>query len=501
MGKMGSWSRLSVRRKAMAWLCAVILVMVGLVLLTDASRHRTIQELDRLQKNDTLCYAVQEALELERRALEALVREPSQTNRQLFDDACRVTLEAIGALPFDYAQIGEERYARTWSLRSGYEGYTAFRDALIALDPAGKDYSARYYRVMQMQEDLSVYALRLAQATLEQGSGAYRRILSSYRMLPVLNLALVLAAFLAVIGIFRRLGRSLVRPVLEMSAQSRCIADNDFDVPDLHFDSSDEVGELAEAFNRMKHATREHIQTLEEKNRIESALHREELAKLELEKRLDRTRLEMLKSQVNPHFLFNTLNLISCMARLEGAQNTDRMILSLSGIFRYNLRTREQEVPLEQELEVLDDYIYIQQTRFDGRIRFDKKISVNPRLVRIPSFTLQPVVENAFLHGLSSFQEGGRIFLRIWQEGRMLRVSIADNGAGIDHSRLLDLQRCLRDGAYTSTGIGLGNISRRIRMLYPEGELRIYSRLGRGTVIQFAIPQQQEGDTSCIRFW
>ena len=494
MHKRESWRKLSVRRKTMAWLCAVVLVMVGLVLLTDASRYRTIQELDRLQKNDTLCYAVQEALEQERRTLENLIRDPTQTNRQLFHEACGATREAIDALPFDYAQIGEDRYARTWSLRSGYEGYCVFRDELMTLDPAGEEQTARYYRVMQMQEDLSVYALRLAQATLEQGSGTYRRILDSYQLLPVLNLVLVAAAFLTVLGIFRLLGRSLVRPVLEMSAQSRCIADNDFNVPDLHFGTGDEVDELAEAFNRMKHATREHIQTLEEKNRIESALHREEMAKLELEKRLDRTRLEMLKSQVNPHFLFNTLNLISCMARLEDAQNTDRMILSLSGIFRYNLRTREQEVPLEQELGALADYIYIQQTRFDGRIRFDKEVRVNPRLVRIPSFTLQPVVENAFIHGLSGCEEGGRIFLRIWQEGRMLRICVSDNGVGIAPDRLRELEHSLRDGAYTSTGIGLGNISRRIRMLYPEGELCIHSRPGRGTVIRITVPQQQEGD-------
>lgn len=493
MRKRESWGKLSVRRKAMAWLCAVISVMVALVLLTDVSRYRTIQELDRLQKNDTLCYAVQEALEQERRTLENLIRDPSQTNRQLFDEACRATREAVGALPFDYAQIGEDRYARTWSLRSGYEGYCIFRDELTALDPTQEDHAARYYRVMQMQEDLSVYALRLAQATLEQGSSAYRRILSCYQ-LPVLNLVLVVVAFLAVIGIFRLLGRSLVRPVLEMSAQSRCIADNDYNVPDLHFGTGDEVDELAEAFNRMKHATWEHIQTLEEKNRIESALHREELAKLELEKRLDRTRLEMLKSQVNPHFLFNTLNLISCMARLEEARNTDRMILSLSGIFRYNLRTREQEVHLEQELGALDDYIYIQQTRFDGRIRFHKEVRVNPRLVRIPSFTLQPVVENAFIHGLSRCEEGGRILLRIWQEGRMLRICVFDNGVGIEPDRLEELEHSLRDGAYTSTGIGLGNISRRIRMLYPEGELCIHSRPGRGTVIRITVPQQQEGD-------
>ncbi len=88
--------------------------------------------------------------------------------------------------------------------------------------------------------------------------------------------------------------------------------------------------------------------------------------------------MEMLKSQVNPHFLFNTLNMISCMARLEDAETTDKMIVSLGSLFRHNLRTKQQEVTLEEELDGLEDYIYLQQMRFDGRITVEKQILVDP---------------------------------------------------------------------------------------------------------------------------
>jgi sensor histidine kinase YesM len=191
--------------------------------------------------------------------------------------------------------------------------------------------------------------------------------------------------------------------------------------------------------------------------------------------------------------------MISCMARLEDAEDTDKMILSLSGIFRYNLRTKEQEVLLEQELEALDDYIYIQQTRFDGRIAYKKQVEVDPLQVRIPSFTLQPIVENAFIHGLSRREEGGRIFLRIWQEGTVLHISVADNGKGMTTEELADLHRRMHESEHTGRGIGLGNISRRIAMLYPGGGLRIYSKPGCGTVIQCIIPQKVRGEENCIR--
>ena len=495
MNVLGKWKRLSIRRKSIIWLSTLVAVMLAMMGIANMAQRYMMAQLSRLQDADGRCYAVQEALDRERQTLEDLILEESPTNRQLCAEACAATALAVEALPDSYALVGEDRYARTWSLRSGYEGYCEFREELLRMDPEDPARSGLYYRVAQMQEDLAVYALRLAQATLHQGAEVYQRTQTFYQAtMPSLIILLMFVAGCAVTGLFGMLDRSLLEPIVKMSGQSRKIAENDFAVPDLSVPTDDEMGELILAFNRMKHATRDHITTLEEKNRMESELHHRELERLELEKSLDHTRLEMLKSQVNPHFLFNTLNLISCMARLEDAATTDRMILSLSGLFRYNLRTKEQEVYLEQELEALEDYIYIQQMRFDGRIVCKKDIRVDPLAVRLPAFTLQPVVENAFIHGLSHLEAGGRIFLKIWQEGNMLRLSIADNGRGMDEGQLAALWERMDSSEQTGRGIGLGNIRRRVAMLYPEGEMHIYSRPGRGTVIQFAIPQKERGD-------
>ncbi|MBQ7099494.1 MAG: histidine kinase [Oscillospiraceae bacterium] len=495
-----TWQQVSIRSKALVWLSAVTVLMLIMMAISASMRNRVMVVLNRLQENDTRCYTVQDALNEEREALELLLHTRSQTDLQSYTEACAASAQALDALPVGYENLGEERSARTWNLQNGYSGYREYRDALVAMDPGDPDFSAAHYRVLEMLEDLSVYALRLGQATQEQGSDIYRRTILNYQVFPLISILLLALTLLASTAIFNLFDKSLIRPILQMSTQSRHIAENDFDLPDLQSRSSDEVGELIQAFNRMKHATRDHITTLQEKNRIESDLHRQQLERLELEQNLDHTRLEMLKSQVNPHFLFNTLNLISCMARLEDAPDTDRMILSLSGIFRYNLRTKEQVVLLEQELEALQDYIHIQQTRFDGRIAYSKQILVDPMQVTLPSFTLQPIVENAFIHGLSRREENGRILLRIWQEGDVLHVSVADNGAGMTPEQLAELQQRMQQSEQTGRGIGLGNISRRISMLYPEGDLRIYSKPNRGTVIQCLIPQKARGEEDCIRF-
>ena len=475
--------QMSLRAKATGWLAAILLVTLISIGIATAVGQWTVKAFDTLLEDNAACYAVQDAIKEETRAFEHYVREPSQESSQTFADACAAAEESLAALPFDYAKIGEDRYARTWSLRQGYAGYQKARDAFLQLAPSAEDYVERMYAVMDQQDYLAEYALRLTQATLEQENTTYSSQATRLQRLPWLYFGLLAAAVALMLLLIRVLNRAVVQPPLRLAQASRSIAGGDYTGADLPVHSGDEVGQLTGTFNRMKHAMAEHLSTL-------NALHREEVRNLALEKDLEHTRLEVLKSQVNPHFLFNTLNMISCMARLEDASTTDQMIVHLGSLFRHNLRTKQQEVTLEEELDGLEDYIYLQQMRFDGRITVEKKIEADPAAVRLPSFTLQPIVENAFSHGLKSCEEGGRILLRGWMQGRTLILTVADNGRGMTPAELDALQEKIAQSERTGRSIGLGNISRRITMLYPEGRMQVFSREGHGTVIRFEIPQE-----------
>ena len=477
---------ISLRRRVTAWLAAILLVTMLSNGIATVVGQWAVRAFDALLADNAACYTVQDAIKDETQAFARYVRQPTSESEQVYTAACAAAEQSLAALPFDYARIGAERYARTWNLLQGYEGYRQERDAFLRLSPSADTYIERMYHVMALQDYLAEYALRLTQATLEQENTLYSSTAAHIRHLPWLYLGLFLTAAALMVLLVRGLSRAVVRPLLELAQASRSIAEGNLSGPDLPIKSSDEVGRLTGTFNQMKHAMAQQLST-------QQALHREEVRNLALEKDLEHTRLEVLKSQVNPHFLFNTLNMISCMARLEDAETTDKMIVSLGNLFRHNLRTKQQEVTLEEELDGLEDYIYLQQMRFDGRITVEKQILVDPARARLPSFTLQPVIENAFSHGLKACEEGGRILLRVWRQGRMMYVTVADNGKGMTEEELAALSEKMRQSEQTGKSIGLGNIFRRVSMLYPDtGKMQVFSRAGHGTVIRFEIPQGEE---------
>ena len=293
------------------------------------------------------------------------------------------------------------------------------------------------------------------------------------------------------IGMFTRvLSNTLVEPMVKLAGLSREMEKNHFDMPDLVVENRDEMGELVTAFNRMKHSMGDYISTLKRNHEMTELLHKEELERVEMEKQLEAARLEFLKSQINPHFLFNTLNMISCTAKLEKAGTTEKMIASLSSLFRYNLKMSEQVVFLEQELKIVDDYIYIQKMRFGGRIRYERDLPEDIRDIQIPSFTLQPLVENAVVHGISKKETGGRIHLRVWRQDGEVRITVADTGAGMTEEQLTDIRNAVKERRTSKIGIGLGNIYKRVHILYEHGDVQIYSKKDRGTVILMKIPQK-----------
>jgi len=488
------WLGISLKKKINSYAVLVILVMGLSAVFSIQVVNFALDNFNVILYDNSRCHDFMEAMDLEVRAFETYAKDRSEEYREEYVLACVRTERCIRALPYDYDQIGNERYAVTWSIKNSYENYQKARNSFLEMDQEEEGYIPELYRIYDMQSYIQDYAMRLVQVTLSSGNASYQEKVSALYKMPYLIVAFSVFLMVVVIAFTGVMANTLVQPLVKLAQSSRKIAKNDFSEQDMTVENRDEMGELVKAFNKMKHSTEGYINTLKKNHEMAELLHKEERDRFEMEKQLDAARLEFLKSQVNPHFLFNTLNMIACTAKLEKASATEKMIASLSNLFRYNLKTSEQTVLLEQELKVADDYIYIQKMRFGSRIRYDKSVEVDSRAVQIPALILQPLVENAVIHGLSKKEQGGRIHLRIWRRENTVVISVADTGSGMPESRMTEILEAVksRQSRTSKVGIGLGNICKRVNTMYGEGSVRIYSKEGRGTVIQMVIPQTQQ---------
>jgi len=193
-------------------------------------------------------------------------------------------------------------------------------------------------------------------------------------------------------------------------------------------------------------------------------------------------RLAALTSQINPHFLFNTLNSVSSLIRTDPNQ-ARVMVLRLSTVLRRLLRKNENFSPLREELSFIDDYLSIEAVRFGDKLRFEKDVAADTLDMLVPSMLLQPLVENSIKHGLSSKVEGGTIRIHTHHSDSRLHLLVEDDGVGMNEARLATV---------LDQGIGVSNVNERLKVLF-GGDYRMWidSQPGRGTSIQIEIPELQ----------
>jgi two-component system LytT family sensor kinase len=205
--------------------------------------------------------------------------------------------------------------------------------------------------------------------------------------------------------------------------------------------------------------------------------------KLEEQQRLlMQARLAALTSQINPHFLFNTLNSVSSLIRTD-PQQARLMVLKLSRILRRLLRKHENYSPLRDELDFIEDYLSIEVARFGEKLRFEKDVDAQSLDMLVPSMMLQPLIENCVKHGLSSKIEGGTIRLRTRRADGRLHLVVEDDGVGIPEAKLAKL---------LEKGIGVSNVNERLKVLFgADYRMWIDSHPGKGTRIEIEVPELQ----------
>jgi sensor histidine kinase YesM len=277
----------------------------------------------------------------------------------------------------------------------------------------------------------------------------------------------------------------LTRPIIQLAHVAREIGAGRLDGPDVNPTTNDELRLLTITFNDMRRNLKQLIAEMKQK--------------AELDRLVKELELKSLQSQINPHFLFNTLNTVAKMAYLEDAPQTSRLIEAVAAILRYNLGDLQRTVTLADEVRVAREYFFIQQTRFFDRIKFSLEAEPSCLGQRLPPLTLQPLIENAFIHGIESYEQGAELTVSIAEGESRVIVEVRDNGVGMDEQVKTEFEAFIRgeeresrreEGRGHSTGIGLRNVIRRLQLFYGVTDVvDIESAPGRGTTIRLRLPK------------
>lgn len=340
---------------------------------------------------------------------------------------------------------------------------------------------------------------RLLAAELNRYRQVYPEVLRRDRRLQMTNLAVLGAVTLVAIVFAWSFASGVTGPLRSLSKAAGRIAGGDLEGPPVPAgsNSADEMHLLGRAFNHMQESLRLHVSELKEKAELERRLQAEELENLQIHSLLREAELRALQSQVNPHFLFNTLNMVAKMAFIEGGERTQTLLETVADLLRYSLRELDRPVTLGQEVAQVQRYMTIQRERFRDRLRFEIAVDDQTFATPTPCLTLQPLVENALIHGIGAREEGGEVHLNIRQNGDMVEAIIRDDGVGIPPERLQQLIEGAGGGAPVAghtTGLGLQNVRRRLELFYGgAATLELASRAGAGTTVTIRLPRILEG--------
>lgn len=298
--------------------------------------------------------------------------------------------------------------------------------------------------------------------TLQDQIGRFMVVCSV--LIGVLIIVVAVSAVMIVSGI--------IQPISQLNQATEKIAQGDFNAR-AQADSDDEVAELAVSFNKMAGSMQSLIDKVKED-----------------ERKMRKADLRLLQEQIQPHFLYNTLDTIVWLIESNEPDEAVTMVVTLSDFFREILSKGKEFISIKEEEKHISSYLQIQEMRYRDILEYDIQLDQVIYKYQILKLTLQPVVENALYHGIKYKRAKGCIHIHGEKEGDIIRLTVRDDGVGMDEEELEQLRQQIEKPCQeTEKGFGLANVNERIHMYFgPEYGMKIQSQKGKGTTVEIVIP-------------
>ena len=500
------------RKRYLRWqdmpLAAKVLFQVGMVAVILFSTNmlmywqvnKTMQSLDTVYASNVNLTELAESLEAVQNDMYNYLTVKTSDSLESYyrsEEKYRRLLEQLNDQSMENPVKLLEKNVRKMS--ETYLDYTAE----TVLDKRGRNvekYKASYADTLQMYRYLNSYISDLNVQQFKNNSSSYQALQNSIQYMEVVStVVLVLMMGVCILMLFYMV-KGVVAPLTGLAATANLVGQANFNVKMPPTDAMDEVGVVTRAFNTMVSSLEEYMTLTRENMEKEQKMMERELL---MEAHLKEAQLKYLQSQINPHFLFNSLNAGAQLAMMEDAEKTCIFVERMADFFRYNVKKSSEDATLLEEVEAVENYIYILNVRFAGDIHYTTDVDESVLEYKVPSMILQPIVENAVSHGIRNIEWEGTIHLQIKREEKHIRIRVKDNGKGIKQERIKQiLNGEIRSGENPgdSTGIGMNNVISRLELYYKQKNLLTIQSPGedQGTEVMITIPADATGDCSPV---
>ena len=428
-------------------------------------------------------------------AMETYLHSGNRANLVEYNEGVKAFMQYMDELKASSFQM--QKSSLLYSIDDSFESYQASSNYAAHYFYGNQSIKAynSLYEAQNISSYLKTYCDSLLETYIQMGYKHYGEIVHAQKIVLAAEIA-VLAILLLCVGMsIRTLCDHFGNPLSRLYEASLEISKGNFDVALSEKDGDNTMRSLSAAFNTMTESIRRMVEDLNWAQRVKTDLLNEKLKNTEYQRLLEQANFMALQAQVNPHFLFNTLNSVSRTVTLGRNDAAVAMIDALAGLLRYNLADASVPATLGDELDIVRRYMLIQQYRFADRIQavYDYDPSEIGKVL-IPRFTLQPIVENAVMHGLEPKITPGTLRVSVCKVKQTCVITIADDGVGMSPEKLEQVKRGTGLGRVGHTSsIGISNTRKRIEVFTHDSNCFLMtSEIGKGTCVELRLPFRTE---------
>lgn len=485
------WKDIPLARKVILAVGSIMAMMLAVNVILYGQVNKTIKRMDTVYSSNVDLTELADSLKSVQEDLYAYLSvktSDSLENYYRSEQNYMALLEklsnTISSNPTKLMERNVRNMSKTYLSVAG-EAVTAKRGRNV------EKYKESYDRSQQLYSYINSCISELNNQQFRNNTASYQALQEMLRYLEISSL--VLMVVMIGIGALMLFGitREMIEPLTNLAETANLVGQGNFNVKMPRTDALDEVGIVTRAFNTMVESLEEYIIRTRKSLEKEQQMMEKELL---MKNHLKEAQLKYLQSQINPHFLFNSLNAGAQLAMMEDAEKTCIFVEKMADFFRYNVKKGLEDASLEEELTAVENYIYILNVRFAGDIHFTKRVDKSIISCRVPSMILQPLVENAVNHGIRNIEWEGKILLEVTGGKDSIQIRVQDNGKGMSQERIQEVlggNAGAGEEQSDSTGVGMNNVISRLELYYDRKNLVEINSQGtdRGTEIILTLPR------------